>query len=90
MNYLRMKDIIMKHYELLERLRFHAPVDEYEKLQFFSGVRLTLESYVDPKEIDQIIFAATSKRNDYMEIVVDFDNLSDLSDADFEDLRKLA
>ena len=85
-----MKDIIMKHHELLDRLRFHAPVDEYERLQFFSGVQSTLKSYVDPKEIDQIIFAATSKRNDYLEIVADFDNLSDLSDVDFEDLMKLA
>lgn len=84
-----MKDIIMKHHEVISDLRFHAPVDEYERLQFFSGARSTLRIYVDSSEIDQIIFASTSRRNNFIEIVIDFDNLEDLSDSDFEDLRKL-
>lgn len=90
MNYPRMKDIIMKHHELIDRLRFHAPVDEYERLQFFSGVHSTLLSCVEKSEIDQIIFASTSKRNDYIEIVLDFDDLSDLLQSDFDDLRSLS
>lgn len=83
----RMKDILMKYGDLVLGLAKIAPSDEYEKAQFFLGVKKALDNYIDFKELEMIIYGAITGHDNLLAILIDYED--DISSEDLEDLNLL-
>lgn len=83
----RMKDILMKYGDLVLALARIAPSGEYDKAEFFLGVKKALDGYIDSEELEMLIYGAITGYNNYLAILMNYED--DISFEDLEDLDLL-